>query len=86
MKERIKGREVQGSDNKQYALEEFFADGNRLRCPGCGCLLDPYYRSLRIDYKSKFDFSTTYDNVDIVSKRFKDYIQSENYQNVVFFQ
>jgi len=85
MKTKIKGREMQGIDNKQYALSEFFENKNRLRCPECGCLLDPYYRSLRIDFKSKFDFSTTYDNVDIVSKRFKDFIQLEDYRNVVFF-
>ena len=82
---KMKGRLIQGNDNKQYALQEFFDDDNRLRCSECGCLLDPYYRSLEIDFKSKFDFSTTYDGVNIVSKRFKDYIQSEGYDNVIFF-
>ena len=85
MKPQTKARQLQGSNNKGYALEEFFDNKNRLKCTECGCLLDPYYRTLRIDFKSKFDFSTTYDHVDIVSKRFKEYVQSEGYSNVIFF-
>lgn len=81
----MKGRIIQGSDNKQYALQEFFGDNNRLRCPECGCLLDPFYRSMRIDFKSKYDFSATYEGVFVVSKRFRDYIQSERYSNVIFY-
>lgn len=80
----MKGRIIQGQDNKHYALREFF-ENNRLKCPECGCLLDPYYRSLRIDFKSKLDFSSTYEGIFIVSKRFKEYIQIEGYQNVIFY-
>jgi len=83
--EQIKGRIIQGSDNKENVLQEFFDNNSRLRCPECGCLLDPYYRPLRIDFKSKFDFSSTYEGIYIVNKRFKDYIQSEGYDNVIFF-
>ena len=84
MKQDIKGRIVMGSSNKHHALQEFF-DNNRLKCDECGCLLDPYYRSLRIDFKSKFEFSYTYEGVAIVNQRFKDFIQTEGYNNVIFF-
>lgn len=81
----MKGRSITASDNKRYALQEFFDNNNRLKCPECGSLLDPYYRSLRIDFKSNFDFSSTYKGVFINSWRFKDYIQSQGYDNVIFF-
>jgi len=81
----MKGRLLQGCDNKHYALQDFFENNNRLKCRECGCLLDPYYRSLRIDFKSNFDFSSTYEGVYIVSKRFKKYIQQEGYKNLIFY-
>lgn len=81
----MKGRAITASENKHYALQEFFDNNNRLKCPKCGCLLDPYYRSLHIDFKSKFDFSATYEGVFIVSRRFKEFIQSSEYKNLIFF-
>lgn len=81
----MKGRLLQGRNNKHYALQDFFTNNNRLRCPECGCLLDPYFRSLRIDFKSKFDFSSTYEGVYIVSKRFMTYIQQAGYKNFIFY-
>jgi hypothetical protein len=81
----IKGRAITASVNKQYALQEYWEPNNRLKCRECECLLDPYYRSLRIDFRSKFDFSQTYEGVYITSKRFKDYILNSQYDNLIFY-
>jgi len=81
----MKGKAITASVNKKYALMEFFDSDNRLKCPECECLLDPYYRSLRIEFNSHYDFSCTYDGVFITSKRFKEYIQSMSYKNLIFY-
>ena len=81
----IKGRVITASMNKQYALQEYFDPNNRLKCPECNGLLDPYFRSLRIDFKSKFDFSQTYEGVYIISLKFKEYILNSKYSNLIFY-
>jgi hypothetical protein len=75
-----------GAESKTYALPEFFDKGNRLRCDSCGCLLDPFYRTLKLNFSSKRDVLVTYDGILIVSKRFKDFtVQSGWGEEIIFY-
>ena len=77
------GFSVTGHDNGSHA---FFGRNDLTRCDTCGELLDKWRESLvglRIK-KRKLDISSTYDGVDVVSKRFIEVCQNADLRGLSF--
>lgn len=80
----VKGYGFSADWNKLNALPEFFEDGNRLRCPVCACLTDPFYRPLDLQYKGKLEVSVTYEGIYLVNERFRKFLINAGVTNVIF--
>lgn len=66
-----------GQQNDSHMFPEFFNENNNIFCECCNKKRDPFAYRAAIEIKIKnFDFSTTYDDVYIVSKRFKNFFQN----------
>lgn len=85
------GYDISGYDNDSYmcgSCDKLFPELTDIpKCPKCGYRTD--YRYTNKDFKLKrktMDFSSTYDGVTIVSRRFKDFCVRNEYDNLVFVE
>ena len=85
----IIGYELFGWDNKSHmtgSCEKLFPELIHIpRCKFCGYRTDYRYNNPEFILKRKgFDFSSTYDGIEIVSLRFKQFCEKNLYKNLVF--
>lgn len=76
------GFAIIGHDNDSYMFE---TNDNIERCCKCGLVLNSNYINPKLVIKKRnLDFSYTYDNRCIVSKRFKDFCEKNDYTGTKF--
>lgn len=85
----IVGYELYAWANKSHmtgSCEKLFAELTDLpKCKVCGYRTDYRYNNPAFVLKRKgFDFSSTYDGITVVSLRFKEFCEHNNYENLVF--
>lgn len=85
----IIGYNLSGWDNKSWmtgTCEKLFPELTDIpKCKVCGYRTDYRYNNPGFVLKRKtFDFSSTFDNITIVSLRFKDFCEKNSYENLVF--
>ena len=85
----IIGYELFGWDNNSHmtgSCEKLFTELKDIpRCKVCGYRTDYRYNDPEFILRRKgFDFSSTYDGIEIVSLRFKEFCQQNGYDNLVF--
>ena len=87
----IIGYKISGYDNDSYmtgSCERLFPEaGNVPKCEKCGYRTDYRYTNMDFVLKRKtMDFSSTYDRINIVSLKFKEFCKRYGYENLVFVE